>query len=228
MSDLANLDKEEMIRQIESRREYVIADIHTLKKRLSNKTDYYFKELLRLSKQDYFFETWMVINWIGNEMSPKRVMEIGTRNGGSLVALLRPYTNYDDVNVICFDIWKEIGSPRKVISNLKYMNIPTDLIEFHSGDSKITVPQYTKEHPQAQFDYILVDGGHDFETADTDLKNVESLVAPGGILIFDDISTESYGLLPVWDKFKSRNADKFKYFEVMHRKGIAWAFRKEE
>ncbi|MFH0815364.1 MAG: class I SAM-dependent methyltransferase [Methanobacteriota archaeon] len=232
MEPIAVLSKEEMVRRIEARKTPVLDDVRKLRKKLSNWNDYYYKAIMELSKEKYFFETWMVINWIGLEMAPKRVLEIGTRNGGSLVALLRPYKDYSGVKVESFDIWHDPmlsvnrGSPKKVKSNLEHMGIPTSMIEFHSGDSTVTVPQFFKEHPEAKFDYVLVDGGHDKDTAASDLRNVENSVAPGGVLVFDDISEESYGLLPVWEGFKARNGDKFRYFEVMHRKGIAWAFRR--
>ncbi len=226
MTEIMKLTKEEMVRRIEARKESVLADAAKLGKRFSNMGDYYFRELKKLAQKDYFFETWMVESWIGAEMAPRRILEIGTRNGGSLVALLKPYKDYSGVKAVCFDMWREIGSPKKVSSNLEYMGIPSDFIEFISGDSKMTVPEYAKAHPDSQFDYVLVDGGHDHETAATDLKNVENLVATGGVLVFDDISPESYGLLPEWEDFKQRNGEKFIYFEVMHRKGIAWAFRR--
>ena len=224
--DVRGLSQEEMVREIEKRKEPVLDIARALKKKTSNITDYYFRELLRLSEDGYFFETWMVINWIGSEVSPKRIMEIGTRGGGSLIALLKPYKDYNGVRAVCFDLWKEIvGSPRRVTSNMSHMKIPKGIVEFHSGDSKETVPRYLSEHPGEMFDYILVDGGHDHLTADTDLRNVEGRVAPGGFLVFDDLV--SYSLKTEWDKFKERNGDEFQYFEVMHRKGIAWAMRQE-
>jgi SAM-dependent methyltransferase len=233
MSDVSRLPKDEMVRRIEARKDAVLGYATALKKRLSNLNDYYYRELLELAERGYFFETWMVENWIGAEMSPRRILEIGTRNGGSLIALLKPYRDYTGVKAVCFDIWTDPdkrvnrGSPKKVQGNLRHMGIPSDFIEFISGDSKVTVPEYVRTHPGAKFDYVLVDGGHDHETAAADLQNVEGLVAPGGVLIFDDISEVSYGLLPEWEAFKMRNGDRFDYYEVMHRKGIAWAFRRK-
>lgn len=226
------MTKEEMVRRIEKRKDVVLDCARKLKKRLSNWNDYYYRELLKLAEGQYFFETWMVENWIGAEMAPRRILEIGTRNGGSLIALLQPYKDYTGLKVVSFDIWRDVeqgvnrGSPKKVIGNLGYMGIPHDFIEFVSGDSTVTVPAYAASHPGAQFDYVLVDGGHSHEVAAADLRNVEGMVAPGGVLVFDDISEKSYGLLPEWNEFKARNGEKFRYFEVMHRKGIAWAFRR--
>ena len=51
------------------------------------------------------------------------------------------------------------------------------------------------------------------------------LVAPGGILIFDDIGPESYRLLPVWREFQAQHAGEFEWFEKQWRKGVAWAMR---
>ena len=224
--DVRTLDRDEMVREIEKRKEPVLDIVRALKKRPSNVTDYYYREHLKLAESGYFFETWMIINWIGAEASPKRILEIGTRGGASLIALLKPYKDYTGVKAVCFDIWEQIvGSPRRVVSNMKYMGIPKEVVEFRSGDSKETVPKYLSEHPDEMFDYILVDGGHDHETADTDLRNVEGRVAPGGFLVFDDLV--SYKLLVEWEKFKERNGDRFRYFEVMHRKGMAWAIRQK-
>jgi len=224
--DIRMLGRDEMIREIGKRKEPALDIARALKRRPSNLTDYYYRELLKLSEKGYFFEMWMVINWIGAEAAPTRILEIGTRGGGSLIAMLKPYKDYAGVKAVCFDIWEEIvGSPRKVLSNMKYMGIPRDVVVFRSEDSKETVPKYLSEHTGEMFDYVLVDGGHDHKTADTDLRNVEERVAPGGFLVFDDLV--SYSLLAEWESFKKRNGDKFLYFEVMHRKGIAWAIRRE-
>jgi predicted O-methyltransferase YrrM len=190
-----------------------------------NNKDYYYKEIFQLADRDYFFETYQVLVWAGLRLQPKRILEIGTRNGGSLVQLLSMYHRYDGIQIVCFDLWREIGSPRAVRRNLKRMNIPTDMIEFISGDSRKTIPAYKEKHPQSQFDYILVDGGHDCEVARADLLNVADLIAPGGIVIFDDIGPESYQLIDVWREFQMAYQDQFAWYEKKWRKGVAWAIR---
>lgn len=216
-------DQTTMIHEMEGLKGMVLNNVRILAPH--NRKDPYYTELLRLADQPYFFETYQVIVWAGLHLQPKRILEIGTRNGGSLVQLLSAYHRFDGVSAVCFDLWREIGSPRAVRANLQRLAIPDHLVEFVSGDSTQTVPAWRQRHPQARFDYVLVDGGHDVQTASRDLQNVAGLVAPGGILIFDDIGPESYRLLPVWREFQAQHGADFAWFEKQWRKGVAWGIR---
>lgn len=230
--------------------------------------DHYWKYLsdeALLTREGMFLESNMVSSWIGANKKPKRILEIGTRTGGSLIALLCVYKpdEFQKIEkILCFDMWREyvsttplasfvsklfnkksninisqrftkfLGksiekkSTNKVRNNLKEFNIPSDKISFISGDSKIKVPEFFAAHPEEKFDYILVDGGHDELTAERDLDNVANYVLPGGVILFDDIMPESYNLIGVWNKFKEKHKDQFSFFEIHHRKGIAWAIKK--
>lgn len=206
-----------------------------------------------------------VSSWIGDTRHPRRIMEIGTRTGGSLIALLCLYKKEDFEKVdevISFDMWREYWNTTplytflskilkkdkwsitimqrfgkmlgnyikrtatgKVRSNLKKFNIPTDKLQFISGDSKITVPEYFKQNPAKKFDYILVDGAHDELTAGIDLNNVVAHIDKNGVILFDDI-TGTYKLLGVWNKFKEQHSGEFDFFEILHGKGVAFAVKK--
>jgi predicted O-methyltransferase YrrM len=214
-----------MIKEMELLKDSVLNNIRILAP--LNKQDYYYSEIMNLATRDYFFETYNVIHWYACRYHPKHILEIGTRNGGSLVQLLSAYQEFDQLSVVCFDLWREIGSPKKVKSNLEKLNIPITFIEFISGDSTQTVPEYFRKHPDRKFDYVLVDGGHESEVARADLENVVDRIAPGGFLIFDDIGPESYKLDHVWQAFKTSHKDELVAFEKYWRKGVAWAFRKE-
>ncbi len=218
------LDANVMLAEMELLKQVVLNNIRILAPH--NRRDHYYAEIMQLADRDYFFETYQVIAWAGLRLRPKRIMEIGTRNGGSLVQLLSMYHRYDDVQIVCFDLWREVGNPRSVRRNLKRMNIPTNMIEFIGGDSLKTVPGYKQKHPQARFDYVLVDGGHEREVARVDLQNVADLVAPGGIQIFDDIGPESYQLIDVWREFQAAHREQFDWYEKQWRKGVAWAIRR--
>ncbi|MBS1570218.1 MAG: class I SAM-dependent methyltransferase [Bacteroidetes bacterium] len=237
--------------------------------RQADPNDPYWQDLAtpeKYTRGGQFLETGMLISWLGRTRKPKRILEIGTRTGGSLISLLHGYSAAEQAavqEVLSFDMWREYVSTtpfasfvskllgkdrninvserftglirgsitnmatRKVQDNLRLFGIATDRITFISGDSKTTVPGFFKDHPQRLFDYILVDGGHDVGTAHQDLENVVGHCDVGGVIVFDDIAPESYGLLPVWERFQEAHRDEFDFQVIMHRKGMAWAVRKQ-
>jgi predicted O-methyltransferase YrrM len=264
------LDKQQITKEIISTTPFVLSNFRLLRKLDPN--DHYwsmFTDTDRLTINDVFIETAMVVSWIGGTFKPKRILEIGTRTGGSLIALLSNYQDFKNIEVVSFDLWREyisttlvskkitslkskkenegdiVGninisekklkpffplirnlSINKVRRNLDYFNIPGRIITFISGDSKKTVPFYFEKHPEKKFDYILVDGAHDKETAFIDLQNIADHVAEKGIIVFDDISDLSYNLMDVWTRFKELQKDKFDFIEIDCRKGIGLAFKK--
>jgi len=243
MDSVTRYDK--MINEIETRKDFVLANYRKL--RQYDKHDHYWSDLLALAKHNYFFETSMVINWIGTTYAPRRILEIGIRTGGSLISLLSSYDSLDNVEGVSFDLWVEFGSTtflpcrvnkrfppdlnkymaiRKVKKNLSRLNIPMGMIPFISGDSKQTVPHYFQSNPGKPFDYARVDGAHDRKTSITDLGNVAPHISSGGIIVFDDIGPESFKLIDVWEQFKESHSGEYDFFEKFNRKEIAWAFKK--
>jgi predicted O-methyltransferase YrrM len=264
------LDKKQITKEIICTTPFVLNNFRLLRKIDPN--DHYwslFSDPGKLTINDVFIETAMVISWIGCTFQPKKILEIGTRTGGSLIALLTNYQDFRDIEVVSFDLWREyisttfiskkitnlksknetkgeiIGninisekklrpffslirnlSINKVRKNLDYFNIPSSIITFISGDSKKTIPFYFEKFPEKKFDYILVDGAHDKETAFIDLQNIADHVAEQGIIVFDDISDLSYNLMDVWTHFKQLQQDKFDFIEIDCRKGIGLAFKK--
>jgi predicted O-methyltransferase YrrM len=240
------MDTKKMIKEIENRREQMLKNYEILSNH--DKNDKFWQIIPERAKDGYVFELGMVINWIGFKYKPKKILEIGTRTGGSLIHLLSSYDIYNDLEIYCFDYWQyppdESAIPciyrfvpssikkmifkkyymKKIEKNLNLFKIPIKNIYFISGDSKSTVPNFFKNNPKKQFDYILVDGGHDKLTASTDLENVVGHVASGGVILFDDLEREN--LLNVWNQFKEKHSDEFYFYDKIHRKGIGWGFKK--
>ena len=264
------LDKKQITKEIICTTPFVLNNFRILRKIDPN--DHYwslFSDPEKLTINDIFIETAMVVNWIGCAFQPKKILEIGTRTGGSLIALLTNYQDFRNIEVVSFDMWREyisttfiskkitslkaknknegeiVGninisekklkpffslirnlSINKVRRNLDYFNIPSSIVTFISGDSKKTVPAYFEKQPEKKFDFILVDGAHDKETAFIDLQNIADHVAEKGIIVFDDISDLSYNLMDVWTRFKELQKNKFDFIEIDCRKGIGLAFKK--
>lgn len=157
---------------------------------------------------------------------PMRIIEIGARTGLSLAALLSAYIDFKGLRVVVFDLFDDgLSCPDLVKKHLAHLAIPSNFIEFRTGDSRMTVPEFKKSN-QDKFDWILIDGGHSPEIMAVDLENVCDLVAKDGLLVVDDLSAtmESNGfcLKPTWEKFKERHAKEFAFHEDLAAKGTGW------
>ena len=206
--------------------EVIFAVLRTLKK--ANPGDLYYEAYRgHLAKRgETFFDIYhLAWAWV-IENKPKRILEIGTRTGISLCQLLSAYIDTSIIErIVSCDLFNDgFICPELVKYNLSYMGIPQetiDKIDFKVGDSKVTVPQL-----QEQFDWILVDGDHSFEGAKIDLDNVKNLCAPNGIIVFDDITEDGMGLLPVWEDFRDKYQHEFSWMDNQNGKGAAWAIKK--
>ena len=56
------------------------------------------------------------------------------------------------------------------------------------GDSTIAVPTFNSLHPDFKCDVIFIDGGHSYEVASADIRNMADLAHDGTWLAIDDIS----------------------------------------
>lgn len=196
-----------------------------------NLGDAYYENYLSMRERygAKFFDTYQLLWKIGVTRPPKRILEIGTRTGISICQLL---SSMDKKalealeTVVCVDPFDNFTSPALVRKNLKHLNLP-------HGEDKVTIhavksEDYFREAEGAEFDFILVDGDHGKEPAREDLDEAVHLVAQGGIIVFDDISTNpgECALRDVWDAWKKENADDFYFAEIMEGKGVAWAVKK--
>lgn len=174
---------------------------------------------------DEFFDQYSLAFWWGTNFKPKKILEIGSRSGISLVQLLSSYVDFSDMRVVLFDLWNDgLCTPNLIRKHLKHMGIEIEP-EFYQGDSRITVPQFMEKNID-KFDYILVDGDHSQEGATWDLESAYQLIAKGGVIVFDDIvSFDGLNLRPVWDNFKNKYLNKFNWFEDTHGKGVGWAVK---
>lgn len=121
-----------------------------------------------------------------------RVMEIGFNAGHSSYLFLsaRP-----GVEVVSFDLGEH-----------DYLDMVKELIDRRfpgrhqlvKGDSRQTVPAYAAAHPDASFDLVYIDGGHDYEVAKADVANCAALSGPRSLVLMDDLEPgRDYGVGPV-------------------------------
>ena len=54
------------------------------------------------------------------------------------------------------------------------------------GNSLDTIPKFCNDNPNKKFDFIFIDGGHDYVTAKKDIINCRNLAAKKNIVFMDD------------------------------------------
>ncbi|HQM23668.1 MAG TPA: class I SAM-dependent methyltransferase [Kiritimatiellia bacterium] len=73
-------------------------------------------------------------------------------------------------------------------------------VDLISGKTEETLPGFAKEYA-GQYDFIYIDGGHSLETVANDWEFSKRLLAPHGLVIFDDyyLNDDSRGAKPLVD-----------------------------
>jgi predicted O-methyltransferase YrrM len=124
---------------------------------------------------------------------PRATLEIGMAWGLStlfiLQALLEAGQEFQPHVVIDpFEAGLFFNAARRSLRELGIEN----LVEFHAVPSELLLPQLVRE--QRRFDLAFIDGDHQFESVFTDLRFMNLLLKPGGMVIFDDANWDSVRL----------------------------------
>jgi predicted O-methyltransferase YrrM len=110
------------------------------------------------------------------------VGEIGFNAGFSSLAFLSASA---DVRVVSFDIGcHEVVGTAKEFVDAQYPGRH----ELVLGDSAWSVPRYRTQNPEASFDIVFIDGGHEYEEARDDISNMRALSHPGTSVVIDDLT----------------------------------------
>jgi predicted O-methyltransferase YrrM len=112
-----------------------------------------------------------------------KVMEIGFNAGHSADVFLR---HNPKITLTSFDLgdhsYHQYIYAAKEFIDLTHPNRHTLIL----GDSTITVPQFIDGNKDIKFDFIFIDGGHDYEIAKADMENCFQLAHPDTIVVLDD------------------------------------------
>jgi len=126
-------------------------------------------------------EFWILIQAI-QEISAKRILEIGTANGGTLKFF--EHVAAPDGKVVSVDFSRTLAA------------LPIDFsaplcdIQVVTGDSQIpeTVEKVRHALGDEPIDFLFIDADHSYEGVKKDFENYHGLVRPGGIIGFHDVN----------------------------------------
>jgi predicted O-methyltransferase YrrM len=114
------------------------------------------------------------------QQKPKRILEIGFNAGHSAEVFLSTDAG---AHLLSFDL-----------GHVPAVNVGKAFIDTHFplrhtliiGDSTVSVPAFTRLYPDAKFDLIFIDGGHQYEVAKADIENCMKLADAQAIVAVDD------------------------------------------
>lgn len=108
------------------------------------------------------------------------IMEIGFNAGHSSEVFLK---NNKKLFLTSFDL----GSHDYVATAKEYIDLTyPNRHKLILGDSRITIPLYIENNKESKFDFIFIDGGHDYEIAKKDMENCFYLAHKDTIVALDD------------------------------------------
>jgi predicted O-methyltransferase YrrM len=111
----------------------------------------------------------------------RHIGEIGFNAGFSSYAFL---DTGSETRVVSFDLGKRACT--KVGKKFIDQRFP-DRHALIFGDSRETVPDFGRQHPELRFDLVFIDGGHEYEVAKADIVNMKPLCTEQTLVVMDDL-----------------------------------------
>ena len=145
------------------------------------------------------------------ELQPKRILEIGSLYGGTLWYWMNAVKGANivsvDSGVQSFDSrFSDIENARLNLWPEWERDTGCKITQVRADSTSPETVKAVKE--QAPFDFIFIDGGHDYQTAMADWQNYWPMLRVGGLLAFHDIAYPdgnpyAYAVGTVWRQIRA-------------------------
>lgn len=152
-------------------------------------------------------------------VQPRRIMEIGVRLGYSLTAMFRGHGWIEGISGYDTEQYLK-NSNLRAFENLRAVGY-NGALDLRLQDSHFA------QFPEGAFDLVHVDGDHGFIGALDDIKRSWKALAPGGVMIVDDVNHDNPVRLAVEDALKNEALERLAtgfYFDTFRG---AWIGVKE-
>lgn len=112
-------------------------------------------------------------------------MEIGCHEGRSTIWTLQRMLTHPQATLDCLDWWSDPAVEARFDANLEESQLNTR-IHKRRGRSCELLAQLLLQQPRREFHWIYIDGSHEARDCLLDAALAFQVLAPGGILCFDD------------------------------------------
>ena len=151
------------------------------------------------------------LSQIIKENKSKKILEVGTYTGYHSLEMINASISVgndkNDIHYYGFDLFEsytpdESVGDTKVPPSLEEVKSKLEVsdvnIHLYKGDTRETIPEFTKSHSDLKMDFIYIDGGHSFENIETDWNNVQPLINARTTIIFDDYNEYTNATPATW------------------------------
>jgi predicted O-methyltransferase YrrM len=142
-------------------------------------------------------------------LAPKRVLEIGTANGGTLFLWTRvaaPDAHLVTVDVCPMGLLGRYAAFAVLCRGFARAAQRIDLIYGVDSHDPATLEEVKRVIGNEPVDFLFIDADHAYESVSRDFELYSTLVRPGGLIAFHDVeprSVNSGGVPKFWSEFKA-------------------------
>ena len=139
------------------------------------------------------------------EYKSKIIMEIGTWNGqntrrmtSAAIQSNNLVTAEEKLSVVYygFDVWELMDQKLMDLEVSKWppsksevgvlLNSTGVAVNLIQGNTHETLPKFVEDNEGLKVDFVFIDGGHSFETIESDWNNIQKIIDKSSVVIFDD------------------------------------------